>query len=159
MLAFFHRAQGADQILTRPDPKTGLSLEDQIAAQGIVGQARGGYSGPGANVIQTPAQQSYRQAQRAFTEARLRKESGAGIPQGEYTADAQTYFAVPGDTPAIIAQKRQARGAVLDGLKFSAGKAYGEFYGDEDASPTKTTPAGASPKKGGVYNPATGKVE
>jgi hypothetical protein len=79
--------------------------------------------------MQSDLGQQYRQAQRAFTEARLRKESGAAIPNTEFENDAKTYFAQPGDTPATITQKESARAKLLEGLGYSAGKAYEEFYG------------------------------
>ena len=100
------------------------------------------------NVFQTRDQQRYRQAQRTFTEARLRKESGAAIPLAEYENDSRTYFAQPGDTPQVRTQKRQARQTVLNGLKFAAGRAYDEFYGSSSS--------GQSPMK--RFNPATGTV-
>lgn len=102
-------------------------LEDEISKMGLGGQAALEYL---PNIMQSQTGQSYRQAQRAFTEARLRKESGAAIPQNEYENDARTYFAQPGDTAATIQQKRMARQEVLDGIGFSAGNAFEEFYGE-----------------------------
>jgi hypothetical protein len=67
--------------------------------------------------------QGYRAAQRAFTEARLRKESGAAIPPHEYETDAQMYFFQPGDTPKTLEQKRRARQMVVDGVAAEAGRA------------------------------------
>lgn len=85
------------------------------------------------NWLQSKEGQQYTQAQRAFTEARLRKESGAAIPAHEYTNDRRTNFRVAGDTPAVIAKKRQQRVATLRGLAFTAGKALQDYYG-ADAS-------------------------
>jgi hypothetical protein len=98
-----------------------------MAEQGTAGQLQLKH---GHNMLQTAEQQQYRQAQRAFTEARLRKESGAAINDKEYDKDATTYFAQPGDAPAVIAQKQKARQELLDGMAFAAGKAYDEFYGE-----------------------------
>ena len=120
-LAYYNRAQQASDDIS--------GLEEKIAGQGMAGQLQGQYA---PNMMQTEDQQLYRQAQRAFTEARLRKESGAAIPTGEYDNDARTYFAQPGDSPKVIQQKRQARQVVLDGLKNSSGKAYAEHFGDAD---------------------------
>jgi len=140
-LAFFNRAKEAHETIA--------TLEEAIGKMSLAGQARLQMA---PNWLQSPENQAYRQAQRAFTEARLRKESGAAIPTHEYENDAKTYFAVPGDTPAIIEQKRQARETLLDGLAFTAGKAYDEFYGEPRprrgqpaAAPKTTTPA--SPAK------------
>lgn len=137
-LAYYNRAKDASETITKPTAD-GTSLEDRVAKSGLGTQIGLQYA---PNLLQTKDQQAYRQAQRAFTEARLRKESGAAIPTAEYENDSKTYFAQPGDTPDVIAQKRQARQVVLDGLKFGAGKAYGEFYG-ETTSP-------AAPRVGDV---------
>lgn len=126
-LSFYNRAKDATAAMESKD-KTGTSLEDRVSKGGLFTQI-GLQHAP--NLLQSGDQQAYRQAQRAFTEARLRKESGAAIPTAEYENDARTYFAQPGDKPEIIDRKRQARQVVISGLKFSSGKAYNEFYGDE----------------------------
>ncbi len=147
-LAFYNRAQDAVTTLTTAPDKGGDSLEQRMAKQSYAGQAR--LAQP-FNILQSGEQQQYRQAQRAFTEARLRKESGAAIPTAEYENDAKTYFVQPGDDPATIAQKQKARQVVLDGLKFAAGKAYDEYYGEPNVSPArqpKADPLGLfGPKK------------
>lgn len=140
-LAFFNRAQDAVNTLTNAPPdKPGASLEMKIAKQSTAGQLQGQYA---PNMLQTSEQQAYRQAQRAFTEARLRKESGAAIPPAEFENDARTYFAQPGDSPQMIAQKQKSRATLLAGMKFAAGKAYGEFYGtgEETAPSTDAVPS------------------
>lgn len=79
----------------------------------------------------------YRQLQRQFTEARLRKESGAAIPQSEFESDAKTYFAQPGDTPATIQRKEAARQSVLQSLEIGAGNAFKNYTGAQgQAAPT-----------------------
>jgi hypothetical protein len=124
VLAYYNRAkQASDDI---------QPLEDTIAQSGLGAQLQLQHA---PNMLQTQEQQAYRQAQRAFTEARLRKESGAAIPPAEYENDAKTYFAQPGDDPKTIDQKRRGRQTVLDGLKFSAGRAYDEFYGEAAGKP------------------------
>ena len=122
-LAFFNRAKEADE----------LAVKFEDSSQNLAREYQQQYA---PNVAQTREQQQYRQAQRAFTEARLRKESGAAIPTQEYENDARTYFAQPGDDPATKAQKRTARQTVLNGLKFSSGRAYEEFYGEPPARPS-----------------------
>lgn len=125
-LAFYNRAQEAVNTLTNADG--GTSLEDRVSKAGVMTQGRLQYA---PNWLQTEDGQAYRQAQRAFTEARLRKESGAAINNAEYEKDSRTYFAQPGDSKKLIDQKRKARQTVLDGLKFGAGKAFDEFYGED----------------------------
>jgi hypothetical protein len=118
-LGFYNRAKEADHTITAS------GYEERFAKANLLEQAQGN----AWNVLQTDEQRQYRQAQRAFTEARLRKESGAAVPAAEYTNDERTYFAVPGDDAATIAQKRKMRQDVLDGIGFQAGPAYEEFYG------------------------------
>jgi len=130
-LAFYNRAKEAVETLTTGGAE---SLEQKIAGQSLTNQVRGKFAW---NVMQTEDQQRYRQAQRAFTEARLRKESGAAIPESEFENDAKTYFQQPGDNPATVAQKEKSRNTVLEGLKFGAGKAYDEFYGESSKSPVE----------------------
>ncbi|HXG71333.1 MAG TPA: hypothetical protein VNJ04_12075 [Gemmatimonadaceae bacterium] len=125
-LSYFNRGQQALETITTPD-KSGATLEDRVAKAGYRKQFALQHA---PNSLQTGEQQAYRQSQRAFTEARLRKESGAAIPTNEYESDAQTYFAQVGDKPETVEQKRIARSKVLEGMAFSAGKAYDEFYGE-----------------------------
>lgn len=77
----------------------------------------------------------YRQAQREFVNAVLRKESGAAIGQSEFQSAAQQYFPVPGDTPAILQQKRAARQAAIEGLKHQSQGAYQEWFGGKQQAP------------------------
>lgn len=119
-LAFYNRMKNAsDEIISS-------GLEDRMAKQNLAAQGQLRYA---PNVLQTGEQQQYRQAQRAFTEARLRKESGAAINASEYDNDSKTYFAQPGDSPQVIEQKRRGRAKVLNGLAVQAGPAYDEYYG------------------------------
>lgn len=124
VLAFFNRAQQADKDIE--------GMEANIQALDLGGQTWLKYA---PNFAQTALGQQYTQAQRAFTEARLRKDSGAAIPSHEYTADRETYFAEPGDDPETLENKRRGRAAILASLAFESGQALGEFLGDsEEAS-------------------------
>lgn len=122
-LNFFNRARQADTDLE--------ALEAQVQKLGLAGQARMQYA---PNIAQTELGQQYTQAQRAFTEARLRKDSGAAIPEQEFDNDRRTYFAQPGDSQTTLEQKRRARAAVLASLGFESGQALSEFEGDEGAA-------------------------
>jgi hypothetical protein len=83
------------------------------------------------NVARTDVGQRYLQAQRAFTEARLRKESGAAIAQNEYENDRRINFRGTGDEADTLKQKRGSRLQTLRGLGFAAGPALQEFYGSD----------------------------
>lgn len=120
-LAFYNRAAQADQDLQ--------AMEASVQKYGFAEQQRM-KSAP--NFLQTEEGQRYNQAQRAFTEARLRKDSGAAIPEPEFESDRVTYFPQPGDAPATLAQKARARASVLSSLAFESGQALGEFLGDAE---------------------------
>jgi hypothetical protein len=121
VLNFFNRAEQADKDLE--------GLEAEIQQMGLPGQVR---MATAPNFAQSQTGQAYSQAQRAFTEARLRKDSGAAIPETEFKNDRQTYFAQPGDSAETLAQKRRARAAVLSSLAFESGQALGEFLGSAE---------------------------
>lgn len=119
-LSFFTRANNAAEDLEK--------LEPEIAKLSLMGQA-GMAMLP--NFMQSQTGQSYTAAQRAFTEARLRKDSGAAIPEQEFANDRRTYFVQPGDSAETIAQKKRGRAAILASLAYGAGPAFTEFYGDD----------------------------
>lgn len=120
-LGFFNRARQADDDLE--------AIEGDINALGVVGQER---LKRAPNALQSEAGQKYHQARRAFTEARLRKDSGATIKDSEYEADEQTYFPQPFDSKETLEQKRRARANVLASLAAEAGdSALRNFYGDD----------------------------
>lgn len=81
------------------------------------------------NWLKSPQGQAYAQAQRTFTEGRLRKESGAAVPPGEYENDRRTNFRIAGDKPDTVKQKRGSRVQTMRGIGNSAGRALQEFYG------------------------------
>jgi hypothetical protein len=98
-------------------------VEDAIARRWYGGQQRDLNTPDALNFLRTPEAQRYRAAQREFTEARLRKESGAAIPVHEYETDAKMYFFQPGDSLDVLAQKRRARQSVIAGVAAEAGPA------------------------------------
>ena len=64
------------------------------------------------------------QARRNFLAAILRKESGAAIADHEMANGLAMYFPVPGDSPAVIKQKRANREAALNAMIRNAGPTY-----------------------------------
>lgn len=123
-LGFYHRALDQVNTVQKPDAN-GSSLENRIAHQNSIRQLQGQKA---MGWLQTNDQRAYRAAQRRFTEARLRKESGAAINPTEYETDARMYFYQPGDDAKTMADKVKARETVLNNLKFQSGKAYTEYY-------------------------------
>ena len=102
------------------------------------------------NYLTTPEYKSYDQAKRNFINAVLRKESGAAIAESEFENADKQYFPQPGDTPDIIAQKRENRELAIRLMEASAGEgaAYAnqqlellqkQITGDKPASPPSTS--------------------
>jgi len=120
-LAFFNRAKEATDDIE--------DLENRIVDRNAVSQ-EWNTSGVTPNRLKSQDQQLYEARQRSFTEARLRKESGAAIPESEFENDRKTYWAKPGDSKETIELKRKMRAGVLQGLAYSSGRAYEEFYGE-----------------------------
>lgn len=76
------------------------------------------------NVVATPERQQVIQAQRNFVNAILRVESGAAISQSEFDNAQRQYFPQPGDSKAVINQKRQNRVTAMQGMAREAGPNY-----------------------------------
>lgn len=123
------------------------AVESEITDQGLIGQTQ-------MKVFDTPLfltseQQRYEQAARQFTEARLRKDSGAAIPESEFENDRLTYFPQPGDDAQVLAQKKRARETTLNALRASSGNAYWEFYGVSPIEETVARIQGSGTATGG----------
>lgn len=88
-------------------------------------------------------QKEQKQAELSFINAILRRESGAAVPEQEYTRYRKQYFAVPGDTPDVLAQKRQNRLQAIENLKAESGPAWA-------AGAMISRPAPLGPKSKGI---------
>jgi len=119
------------------------------------------------NFAKSDEGQKYTQAQRTFTEGRLRKESGAAIPLNEYETDRSTNFKRPNDTAENVAQKRAARLALLKGAANEAGPALQEYFGSgatiddllsefSDSEAMVPATVGGQPPKEGTIKPIDG---
>jgi hypothetical protein len=104
---FGTRMQEADKIL------------QQLQANGKT------FSTPGANLpfvgglvnaVNSEQGQMLDQAKRDFTNAVLRRESGAAIAQSEFDSADRQYFPQPGDSDKVIAQKARARQIAIQGV-------------------------------------------
>lgn len=93
-------------------------------------------------VVMSPKEQQYQQAADDWIRSKLRKESGAVISQDEMRSEYETYFPKPGDSAAVIEQKRKARDVATEAMKKAAG--------------TAVQPSKANRFK---FNPATGQIE
>ena len=119
-------------------------LEDETSGLGFLGQINLNY---GNSLTQGKTLERISQAQRAFTEARLRKDSGAAIPPEEFESDKKTYFPQPGDSAEVIAQKAASREVALNALRVASGNAYWDLYG---VSPVEETIARLSTGNGAL---------
>jgi hypothetical protein len=108
-----------------------------------------------ANNFLTPEQQSYYQAASDWVRAKLRKESGAAIGVDEMEKEIKTYFPSPGDSAAVVAQKKKAREQATTGMRRMGGRASAE-YDQEIAAPQPSAGvARLSPEQAAQLPPRT----
>lgn len=133
----FNNEQGkagnyADRMATAHKQITELETIND-SATGFVGGAAANVNIPGVgplrdttayNSAASPERQKFIQAQRNFVNAVLRRESGAAISPSEFENAARQYFPQPGDSAAVIEQKRQNRVEATQGLMREAGSNY-----------------------------------
>ena len=117
---------------------------DQFEGQGLDYIARLKTNDPSglANYTQSPEFQMYDQAKRDFLNAVLRRESGAVIGPTEFASGEQQYFPVPGDSPAVIAQKRKNRENAIKGVEVGSGAGVSNplVTGDASMAGTQASP-------------------
>ena len=85
-----------------------------------------------------PDYQLFDQARRNFINSQLRRESGAVISPEEFDNANKQYFPQPGDSPEVIAQKRQNRESAYNSMVRAAGPTYKPAQG----APKKKTNIG-----------------
>lgn len=108
-LLFGARMKASNEILDKLAEKgTNMPSVIKLAADRVplIGDATGAIAN---TVVASKAQQQVEQAQRDFINAVLRRESGAVISDSEFLNARKQYFPSVGDTPEVIAQKRQNR--------------------------------------------------
>lgn len=119
-LGFFQRMLDAE--------RNARKVEDDVSGWDIsVGDMAPGFL---ENWLKSDKGKQYTQAQRMFTEGRLRADSGAAVPQPEYDTDRKTNFRIGNDDKATIAQKRNSRLTAMRGQANRAGRALQEYYGE-----------------------------
>ena len=116
---FASRMEAANAIIDQLEPAGGLPTVTTSIAGSI--PFVGGYA---QRKFMSPEQQRYKQAADNWIRANLRKESGAVIGADEMAAEYATYFPMPGDDPATIQQKAEARKITTDAMKQNAGPVY-----------------------------------
>ena len=149
--------------------RTFSELEDHIKNLGTLGQA---YYDKAPYAMQPDNNKALQNAQRRFTEARLRKESGAVIAPHEFENDKIMYFPRFGDGPKQLADKKRAREVLMRSFKVQAGpRVMADMLGEEaaaeqvqPASPQPARSAGptgapaAAPRPRRAVNKQTGEV-
>lgn len=96
--------------------------------------------------------QQYLAAKMNFITAVLRKESGAAISDTEFANEDLKYFPQPGESAAVIEQKRVARKTAIESMKAQSGGAF-------DYMQKKMKPSGIDQlPKGSVFMERTGGV-
>jgi hypothetical protein len=115
-LLFASRGQAANKILEDLASK-GVNRPSVIKQGAESIPVVGGMLGAAANAtVVSPEQQQVEQAQRDFINATLRRESGATIQPTEFDNANKQYFVQIGDTPEVIAQKKQNRELAMRGI-------------------------------------------
>jgi hypothetical protein len=117
---YFERMQAAEGLL---DPQFVPTIPQFMASRK---QMEGGpLASSIANKFLDEKTQKYYQAAADWVRAKLRKESGAAIGVQEMEQEIKTYFPLPGDTPAVVAQKAAARQQAIQGMRGMGGRAIG----------------------------------
>lgn len=107
---FLLRAQDADKVITSLESE-GTSVWNNTAGQ---------LPGVG-NFLRGDNAQKFDQAKRDFINAQLRQESGAVISPEEFKNAEVQYFPQPGDSQAVIEQKRANRQNAISGFRIRSG--------------------------------------
>jgi hypothetical protein len=93
---------------------------DELAASGVTTSIPGSRAGFGVgaaiNALQPADRQRLDQAKRDFLNAVLRRESGAVIADSEFNNGDKQYFPQPGDSDAVISQKKRNREVAMRGI-------------------------------------------
>ena len=71
--------------------------------------------------VNSDGRQKADQAVENFIAASLRQESGANIVPSEFDRQYKIFFPASGDSPAVLAQKAEARRQAIEGFKIAAG--------------------------------------
>lgn len=109
---------------------------DVLAPPTVGATAKGAIPGVG-NIMLSPQNRQFMQAERNFISAVLRKESGAAISPSEFDEARKLYIPQAGDDPQTLEMKRQTRINAVRGISQGAGPSY--------KMPPLTPPDGVTP--------------
>lgn len=114
--AFSMRLKDSDKVISEMEKTPGFdpaAITTQYAGQS-------GIAAP-LNYLASNNAQKYEQAKRNWVTANLRLESGAVIPEPELRQEYRKWFPIPGDGPAVIAQKAAARKVAEQAMDVQSG--------------------------------------
>ena len=127
------RVNTADQQLR--ELEKGIASMDPMAftlSQAAVGSSFG-------NRFVSPEHQMFDQASRNLINAILRRESGAAIAPSEFESAQRQYLPVPGDSPEVLAMKRQNRESLIQTMYGSIGRPVDRTFDNSDLHASETT--------------------
>jgi hypothetical protein len=150
----FNETQGkAATFADRMNEAHGIITNLEDVNKGVAGYVAGGIEGTSIpkmgrigdsgtfNSLVGEDRQKFMQAKRNFVNSILRKESGAVISAEEFSNADKQYFPQPGDSKAVIEQKRQNRITAMQGMMREAGPSY---KAPEIATEPKKLPKGVT---------------
>jgi hypothetical protein len=133
---FGSRMKESDRILSSLEGKySPMAVNAKVGAEKV--PLVGGAAGYAANKMLSDAGQQAEQAQRDFINAVLRRESGAVITDPEFDNAKKQYLPQPGDSPAVLTQKRRNRNLAIQGME-------AEVPGGFRSGPSLSSPTGSS---------------
>lgn len=106
-----------------------LALERQGIARPTAQLLISERNGVARLVARNPDDARFVAAANAFLLPIIRDDTGAAVTAAELQTYLSTYMPEPGDSPALLAQKAEARQTLLRGLVGRAGPAYEDMYG------------------------------
>ncbi|MEI6282637.1 MAG: hypothetical protein WCP82_07965, partial [Alphaproteobacteria bacterium] len=125
---FYKRMEDGSKVIS--------SLDDAMSKKSTAGQW---WQNKAPNVALDANGQVFNQAKKQFTEAYLRRDSGAVISPSEFKTVDEEYFPQAGDKPETLARKQQARKVALEALQMEAGRALKKFDSPATAAPSATS--------------------
>lgn len=123
------------------------SIMDGLALDGTTSRSIASLLVAGSDIegmVLSDEQSKLLQAQRDWVRAKLRKESGAVIGPEEMADEIRTYFPLPGESDAVVEQKRKSRLEAERQMEIMAGRESGA------AGPATDAPASPEPTSGGA---------
>lgn len=124
--SFGNMMQQSSKLLDELEGQGEVVSKTAAALESVIPSWAGGQAA--ANTARNELQQKYKNAADSWIRAKLRKESGAAIGAQEAEQEYRTFFPVPGDTPEVIAQKKNMREEANKAMIAESGGAYQSLF-------------------------------